>query len=82
MVKTQVQMPDALYREAKRIAEQYEMSLAEVVRRGLERVIPAYPDRAGDKKDWVMPVLDLGLTADPFDDADWREKAAACGYEP
>lgn len=28
-------MPDYLYREAKRIAEQYEMSMAEVVRRGL-----------------------------------------------
>jgi len=45
MVKTQVQIPDHLYREAKRIAGEYEMSLAEVVRRGLEALVPAYPPR-------------------------------------
>jgi hypothetical protein len=36
MVKTQVQFPDHLYREAKRVAVEQEMSFAEVVRRGLE----------------------------------------------
>ena len=32
MTKTQVQIPDHLYEEAKRIARDYEMSLAEVFR--------------------------------------------------
>lgn len=77
MIKTQIQMPDYLYREAKRISEQYEMSMAEVVRRGLERVIPSYPDRAGAEGEWTLPVLDLGLRVDPFEDPDWREKASA-----
>lgn len=77
MIKTQIQMPDYLYREAKRIAEQYEMSMAEVVRRGLERVIPSYPDRAGAAGEWTLPTLDLGLRVDPFEDPDWREKASA-----
>ena len=74
MIKTQVQIPDHLYREAKRIADEYELSFAEVVRRGLERLIPAFPrrDEAGP---WSLPVLDLGLKLDPFADPDWREKA-------
>ena len=37
MVKTQVQIPDALFREAKRLAAENEMSFAEVVRRGWRR---------------------------------------------
>jgi hypothetical protein len=45
MIKTQVQVPDHLYREAKRIAAEYEMSFAEVVRRGLEGLVPSYPPR-------------------------------------
>jgi len=74
MIKTQVQIPDHLYREAKRIADEYELSFAEVVRRGLERLIPAFPrrDTAGA---WSLPVLDLGLKLDPFADPGWREKA-------
>lgn len=77
MVKTQVQMPDALYAEAKRIAEQYEMSLAEVVRRGLERIIPSYPDRRTQGETWELPRLQLDLREDPFADPDWREHLAA-----
>jgi hypothetical protein len=78
MIKTQVQIPDHLYREAKRIADEYELSFAEVVRRGLERLIPAFPrrDEAGA---WSLPVLDLGLKLDPFADPDWREKANLTG---
>ena len=39
-------IPDCLYEEAKRISREYEMSFAEVVRRGLERIVPFYPPRA------------------------------------
>ncbi|MBI2892104.1 MAG: antitoxin [Deltaproteobacteria bacterium] len=72
MVKTQVQLPDHLYREGKRIAAEYEMSFADVVRRGLERVIPSFPPRHPTDEPWVMPELDLGLARDPFADPDWR----------
>lgn len=71
MVKTQIQIPDHLYRETKRIAEQYELSFAEVVRRGIERLLPSYPPRrpaAGSR----LPELDLGLLADPFASPEWR----------
>lgn len=72
MIKTQVQIPDHLYREAKRVAEEYELSFAEVVRRGLERVIPAFP-RRGTGGEWSLPLLDLRLKLDPFSDPGWRE---------
>lgn len=72
MIKTQVQIPDHLVREARRIAEQYEMSFAEVVRRGLERLIPTYPPRPGDTGASELPRLDLGLVVDPFADPEWR----------
>ena len=54
MIKTQVQIPDHLYEEAKRIAREYEMSFAEVVRRGLERLAPSYPPRRLQEK-WSPP---------------------------
>ena len=54
MVKTQVQIPDHLYAEAKRIAREYEMSFAEVVRRGLEKLAPGYPPRKAVGK-WSPP---------------------------
>ena len=72
MIKTQIQIPDHLYREAKRIAAEYEMSFADVVRRGLERVVPSFPPRAAPPADWELPQLDLGLQTDPFADPDWR----------
>ena len=72
MIKTQIQIPDHLYREAKRIAAEYEMSFADVVRRGLEGVVPAFPPRAEPPADWKLPELDLGLQTDPFAEPDWR----------
>jgi len=55
MVKTQIQFPDRLYREAKRIAAEYEMSFAEVVRRGLEEAIKAYPPDRTPSNQWQLP---------------------------
>jgi hypothetical protein len=74
MVKVWVRIPDRLYREAKRIADEYEITFAEVVGRGLERVIPAFPERDRTRP-WSLPVLDLGLRADPFGDPGWRAAA-------
>lgn len=55
MVKTQVQFPDHLYRDAKRIAKEYEMSFAEVVRRGLEEAIRSYPPGRLNSDEWILP---------------------------
>jgi hypothetical protein len=76
MTKTQIQLPDALYREAKRVAKEREISLAEVMRRGLEYITRVYPPMkpTGTKsKPWKLPdPLRLGLKKDPFADPDWR----------
>lgn len=75
MIKTQIQMPDALYHEAKRLAEEREMSLAELVRRGLEYMIATHPNRQANV-DWEPPApVKLDLLADPFADPDWRLRA-------
>ncbi|HEY5792656.1 MAG TPA: hypothetical protein VIS74_05115 [Chthoniobacterales bacterium] len=55
MVKTQVQIPDRLYLEAKRIATECEMSFAEVVRRGLEKMTEEYPAGRMDPREWQLP---------------------------
>jgi hypothetical protein len=55
MVKTQVQFPDHLYREAKRVAIEQEMSFAEVVRRGLEIAVQGYPPGRAAGEAWTLP---------------------------
>lgn len=54
MIKTQVQLPDDLYNEAKRVAREREMSLAEVVRRGIEYMSMVYPPLHGSTS-WQPP---------------------------
>lgn len=61
MIKTQVQIPDELYRAAKRVARERELSLAEVMRRGLEYIVGVYP--ALDDEDWELPRVNEGKTA-------------------
>ncbi len=73
MIRTQIQLPDELYREAKRIAAEQEISLAEVLRRGLEHMLRIYPPGRGAHA-WRPPQASaLGdfKAAEP----DWRELA-------
>lgn len=58
MIKTQVQIPDELYRAAKRVAKQRELSLAEVMRRGLEYIVGVYPEL--DDETWELPRVNEG----------------------
>ena len=56
MIKTQIQLPDRLYREAKRVSEEREMSLAEVLRRGVEYITRVYPPlSATEGHAWTLP---------------------------
>jgi len=75
MIRTQVQLPDELYREAKRIASEQEISLAEVLRRGVEHMQRIYPPRSAAGK-WQPPEpASLGRFQAPEDR--WRELANA-----
>lgn len=56
MVRTQIQIPDPLYREIKRIAREHDWSVAEVIRRGVEAVVRTYPpDKQSKREGWTMP---------------------------
>ena len=60
MVRTQIQLPDALYDEAKRVARERERSLAEVVRPRVEYITQVYPAITGGEP-WSPPAArDLG----------------------
>ena len=73
MIKTQVQIPNELYKEAKRIARERELSLAEVMRRGLEYMARVYPPLHSTEK-WSPPKpRHLGSFLAPPDE--WRELA-------
>ncbi|HEU4678011.1 MAG TPA: hypothetical protein VFS35_00730 [Terrimicrobiaceae bacterium] len=76
MIKTQIQIPDELYRRAKEVAASKEWSFAEIVRRGLEQIVLRHPHRLRTDARWQLPdPVDLGLKVDPFAEADWREEA-------
>jgi hypothetical protein len=75
MIKTQVQVPDELYRKAKALAKAKEWSLAEVFRRGLEYITTVNdPDRV--EKNWKLPVLKEEQFVDGFDDLDLKALVA------
>jgi hypothetical protein len=81
MVRTQIQLPDALHEQAKKIAEQQEMSLAELVRRGLEHMVRLYGAAEAPPPDWKLPEpLLLGELLAPVDD--WRDLANAISEDP
>lgn len=73
MIKTQIQLPDALYQELKRVAREREMSLAEVLRRGAEYITQVYlPLERGQYDDGLPGPFHTELTVDPFSETDWR----------
>ena len=68
--RTQIQLPDALYEEVKRVAREREMSLAEVVRLGVEYITRACPAVGSDRIWTPPPASNLGaFKASP---EDWR----------
>ena len=60
MTRTQIQLPDELYHRAKRFAEQRELSLAEITRRGLELFLARFPEGPLPKAEWSLPKVRAG----------------------
>ena len=74
MTRTQIQLPDALHAQAKRVAERHEISLTELVRRGLEHMLRLYPLDEKPEDAWTLPdAVSLGEPRVPV--SDWRELA-------
>ena len=68
MIRTQVQIPDELYERAKRFSRERELSLAEVVRRGLELFLDRYPAEPLSEEAWVLPTFDGGGILVPLEE--------------
>jgi hypothetical protein len=60
MVRTQIQLPDYLYAKAKRVSEERELSLAEMVRRGLELFLAQLPEAEATPQAWALPTVEVG----------------------
>ena len=75
MTKTQIQLPEALHREAKRVAHEREISLAELCRRGLEYMLAHYPSDPVPRGEWKLPTPRALGGRNPFTDENWREQA-------
>ncbi len=82
MTKTQIQVPEELFRRLRHFAKQREWSLAETFRRGAELLLEVYPESpSADKAGWAPPTSSevgwKGLTA-----AQLREAAFADADPP
>ena len=55
MIRTQIQLPDELYRRAKQVAQQREISLAEMTRRGLELFLARVGPATVPPDGWELP---------------------------
>ncbi len=72
MTRTQIQLPDQMYAEAKALADFQEISLAELVRNGLAYMLRVSAKPQERSVPWTLPpAVDLGAS-DPFEDPDWR----------
>lgn len=76
-MRTQLQLSDSLYGQAKVYADFREISMAEVFRNAIEMYIRVHvvdESALTRKSKWQPPVCRrTGLRQDPFADDDWRE---------
>lgn len=81
MTRTQIQLPDDLYKRAKSFAAERELSLAEVTRRGLELFLERFPENDPERKPWKVPTFDGGGILVPLEklhDVSAEEEANRC----
>jgi hypothetical protein len=61
MVRIDVEIPDALYLEATRVADENQMTFVEVVRYGLELIVSDCRPKRYARSEWTLPsAADLG----------------------
>ncbi len=80
MKRTQVQLPEPLYRQIKRLAEDQEWSITEVLRRGAEYMVRCYQSGDKDEDEWSPPrPRRMGEFLAPVED--WRDLANEPGSD-
>lgn len=57
MTRTQIQLPDPLFKRLRSIAKAKDLSLAEIIRREMEKYAETFPENLETKKPWKFPVL-------------------------
>jgi len=57
MTRTQIQLPEPLFGKLKRIAHTRDLSVAEVIRRGMELYVQTCADAEPATEPWTMPLL-------------------------
>ncbi len=72
MQRTQIQLPDRLFEASRALARRKEISLAELVRRGLEYLIATSPEGSASCGNWELPAPHDLQSTDPFNDENWR----------
>ncbi len=67
MTRTQIQLPEPLFERLRSIAQIRDISLAELIRRGMELYVMTCPEVKSPAQTWKMPVLrgSGGHLADP-----------------
>lgn len=74
MVRTQVLLPDELYRRLREYADSQEWSLAETIRRASEMLVGTAPKKTSEPENWKLPgPFDMGKQLVP--DSEWTELA-------
>jgi hypothetical protein len=74
MKRTQIQIPDPLYKEVKRLAALRDWSVSEVIRRAVEQLVAQYPG-IKKPKGWKLPeARNLGKPLVPSES--WRRLLA------
>jgi hypothetical protein len=57
MTRTQIQLPDPLFKRLRSIAKAKDLSLAEIIRRQMEKFVETFPENLETPSDWKYPVL-------------------------
>ncbi len=78
MTRTQIQLPDPLYRRLKDVAKLNDWSLAEVIRRAVELYVDRFPTEMRQEA-WQFPTISVGgdFLVDP---ASFRAEAEAIDH--
>jgi len=72
MRRTQIQLPEPLFRHVRRVARLLDWSVAEVLRRGAEHIVSCYPPGKSAARPWTPPPpRHLGEFLLPVED--WRD---------
>jgi hypothetical protein len=76
MTRTQIQLPEPLFGRLKRIAQVRDVSVAEVIRRGMELYAQSCTEVDSPAEVWTMPVL-RGSGGHLMDPAEVKAEATA-----